>query len=101
MKVFLSHNMSGLTEEQVMKIRKDAEESIKEFYGPLEPNIEIIDNYTHPEAPKNAPSLWHLGRSIQQMAEADVVYFASESYHRGCQVEELICELYGIKVLKI
>ena len=73
MKVFLSHKMSGLSEEEVMKIRKDAIDYLTDKYG----NIEVIDNYHHDDAPENAGRLWHLGKSISQMEEADAIFFCN------------------------
>lgn len=97
MKVFLSHKMSNVSIEEVYKIRKDAEEYLKSKYGD---NIEIIDNYNHYDAPDGVGSLWHLGRSIQQLEEADYIYFCNGNDDtKGCKVEKLITELYNIKVL--
>lgn len=97
MKVFLSHNMSRLTEEEVMKIRKKEMQFLISVYGN---DIEFIDNYYHDNVPENAGNLWHLGRSIQQLEEADAIYFCrGNDDSRGCQVEKLIVELYGLKVL--
>lgn len=51
MKVFLSHPMHELTEEQIMSIRDSAYYYLRSVYG----NIEIIDNLHMYEAPKK---LW-------------------------------------------
>lgn len=96
LKVFLSHNMSGLTESEVMRIRDDAKSKLQERFG----EVEVIDNYHHDNAPQDAGRLWHLGASIQQIEESDVVYFCKgNDSSPGCQVEKLICELYGIMVI--
>ena len=55
------------------------------------------------ESNPNRLALWHLGRSIQQLSQADFVYFIPEFCDsRGCKVERLILELYGknIKILE-
>ena len=97
MKVFLSHPMHGLTEEQIMSIRYSAWNYLNNVYG----NIELIDNYHHEDAPTNAGRLWHLGRSIQQMEEADAIYFCGDwEDARGCCVEERVARYYGLKVLE-
>lgn len=96
LKVFLSHPMSGLTDDEVNKIRNQAISELKERYG----EIEIIDNYNHENVPPNAGRLWHLGASIQQMEQADGVYFCG--YWRsakGCLIERKICDDYGILIL--
>ena len=99
MKVFLSHKMSGVPEEEVMKIRKEAMDYIISTYTDKE--IEFIDNYHHDDAPKNAGRLWHLGRSIQQLEEADAIYFLPKHcMTKGCFVESKIAFLYNIPVLR-
>lgn len=95
MKVFLSHRMSGLTELEVMKIRNSAIKLLTEKYG----EIEVIDNYHHENAPKNAGRVWHLGISISQLDEADAIYFCDDSNSSGCLVEMLVAKLYNIRVL--
>ena len=97
MTVFMSHKMSGIPEEEVMKIRKDAEDYLKNKYG----DIKIVDNYHHENAPDNAGRLWHLGLSIQMMERVDAIYFIpGHDTANGCLVEKLICQLYGLKVLE-
>lgn len=97
MKIFLSHNMSDLTKEEVMKIREEAIKTIQYYYGT---DIDIIDNYNHTNVPKNAGRLWHLGTSITQLDSADAIYFC-EPYanSRGCEIERYIANLYNLKVL--
>ena len=97
MKVFLSHPMNGLSESEIMSIRDSAYTYLQAVYG----NIKIIDNLHLYEAPKGAGRLWHLGRSIQQMEEADTIYFCGDwEDARGCCVEERVARYYGLKVLE-
>lgn len=112
MKVFISHKMSGIPEEEVTRIREEATSYLKSKYG----DVEIIDNYHHSDAPENAGRLWHLGRSIQQLEEADAIYFCKDAtlprkyeefttpvnIHQtnGCLVEWNIAMLYKIKILE-
>lgn len=99
MKVFLSHPMSGLSEDEVLKLREDAVSHLKEYFPG---DIEIVENYYHENAPENAGRLWHLGRSIQQMEENDIdaIYFCGDyTQAKGCLVEVMISKLYGIEVL--
>lgn len=104
MKVFLSHKMSGVPEEEVMRIRKKAVAKIAIIFkhkGETFDEFEIIDNYHHDDAPENAGRLWHLGRSIQQLEEADAIYFIPKHCRtKGCYVERLIAFLYKIPILK-
>lgn len=97
MKIFLSHNMTGLSESEVMKIRNSAIKLLTEKYGN---DIEIIDNYHHYNAPKNAGRLWHLGTSISQLDEADAIYFCEgNSDSNGCLIELLIAKFYNLRIL--
>lgn len=97
MKVFLSHKMSGLTEDEVTLIRQKAIEYLTDRYG----KIEVIDNYHHNDAPANAGRLWHLGKSIGQMEEADAIYFCPGwNTANGCLLEMLICKLYNLVIIE-
>ena len=62
--------------------------------------VNFIDNYTHKDIPEDAGRLVHLGRSIQQMNDADLVVFCGLCKSNGCKVEEEICELYDIPYMK-
>jgi hypothetical protein len=96
MKVFLSHKMTGLSDEEVEIIRNDAIDYLTEKYG----KIEVIDNYHHDDAPENAGRLWHLGKSISQMSEADVIYFCPGwNTANGCIIEMIICKLYNLIII--
>lgn len=89
--------MNGLSESEIMSIRDSAYTYLQAVYG----NIKIIDNLHLYEAPKGAGRLWHLGRSIQQLEEADAIYFCGDwEDARGCCVEEMVARYYGLKVLE-
>ena len=96
-KLFCSQPFSNKTELEVMKERNDALITLQTICGIDLSNFEIIDNYHHPEIPENAGRLMHLGRSIQQMSDADLVYFCKGwKSAKGCRIEKEICEEYGI-----
>ena len=99
MKIFISQKMSGLTEEEVLSNRNKALAYLKYTYP--DAKFTVIDNYHHNEAPENAGRLWHLGRSIQQMEEADAIYFYRDRGEEanGVLIERLIAKLYKLKVL--
>ena len=95
--------MSGLSDQEVFDIRRGARIFLQEkFRREMREivTIEIIDNYTHQDAPENASRLWHLGKSIQQMGEADVIYFC-DGWHKakGCWVERFIAFLYKLPII--
>lgn len=97
MKVFLSHPMNGLSESEIMSIRDSAYTYLQAVYG----NIKIIDNLHMYEAPKNSGRLWYLGRSIQQLEEADAIYFCEGWENaRGCLIERQVAEKYGLRILE-
>ncbi len=97
MKVMLSHPMSGMSESDVMKLRKMMTEYLKARYG----KIEIIDNYHHKNVPENAGRLWHLGTSIRMMEEADAIFFCPGwQSAKGCKIEYAICKLYNLNIIK-
>ena len=97
MKVFLSHKMNGLTEKEVMKIRKEALNYLQSKYG----EIELIDNYNHINVPTDAGRLWHLGASIQLMEKADAIYFCPGwSSANGCVIEHHICYMYKLNIIE-
>ena len=96
-KIFISHSMSGLSEEYVLKIRQEAIVKVKSILGD---NVEIIENYYHENVPDDAGSIWHLGTSIREMEKADYIYFHGNwKFSKGCLVEKTICDLYKLNVL--
>lgn len=98
MKLFISQPMSGKTIEQVEEMRALAIKTVMAKYP--DEKFEIINNYVHEDAPSDASRLWHLGRSIQQLAEADVITFTPDwRSANGCLVERVIADLYDIKVI--
>lgn len=104
--VFISQAMSSVTEEEFIEQRNQCKMEVQRLLnerGEGKIMFDIIDNYTHPDAPKNANRLWHLGKSIQQIGNADYIYFSQDEKSkkaRGCIVESLIAHLYKIPVLK-
>jgi hypothetical protein len=96
--VFLSHPMSGKTDDEVESIRNKMKDNLN-FVLPYV-DFTFIDNYHHENAPENPNKLWHLGASIQQLGDVDCMYVYSEDDRaKGVQVEKLITELYEIPVL--
>lgn len=91
MKVFISQPMKGRTDEEIVEERDKAYAKIHEIHGE---DAEIIESYIPTE--KLSP-VEMLGRSIQMLAEADAVYFLEGwSQARGCTIECMVCEAYGI-----
>ena len=99
MKIFIAQPMSGVPDEEVEKIREHVTKLMLDKYGS---NIEIIDQFHVPEEempdePLERPGIHLLGRSIQFLADADLVVFVSDFLHaKGCCVELAVCKEYDI-----
>ena len=100
--VFISQPMRGLTEEQIKQRRYEAIEKIryvmKEFYRI--DDVGIIDSYLSNTPKSDNPSVWCLGRAIQLMADADLV-FVCDGYEnaRGCLIEVEVAKKYNIPII--
>ena len=93
MKVFLSHPMHGISDEECLAYRDKVMEHICERF----PDAELLETFIHENAPINATRQWHLGESIKFMGDADIVFFSKDFREaRGCRVEYQVCLEYGI-----
>ena len=96
-KLFISQPMKGKTDEEILKEREKAIESAKRHLGE---DIEVIDSFFQ-SAPVDARPLWFLGKSLELLSTADVVYFAKDwEKYRGCKIENLCAIEYGIDVIE-
>lgn len=102
-KIFISQPMKDLSKEEIMKTREEFINTIKEKY-PNE-DIEILNSLfgdlTIDEQEKvKTIGAYYLGKSIQLLGTADCIAFVSgwEST-RGCVLEHLVAEQYGIEIL--
>jgi hypothetical protein len=96
-KLFISQPFSSKTEEEVFEIRERALDELENIFHIKVSEYEIIDNYHHPEISGKINRLTHLGRSIQQLGDASLVYFIGEWRDaKGCGVEMEICNRYCI-----
>ena len=99
LKIFIAQPMSGVPDEEVEEIREKVTKLMKNKYGD---DIEIIDQFHVPEEemakePLERPGIHLLGRSIQFLADADLVVFVGDFLHaKGCCVELAVCKEYDI-----
>lgn len=94
MKIFLSQPMNGLSDDEIIRIRKSVQKMLTE-------NDELIDSFIE-GAPAKATPLWYLGESIKLLGSADVVVFAPGWENaRGCRIERRCAEEYGIPMLNL
>lgn len=95
-KVFISQPMRGLSTEYLTAVRSSAISEIRKQMGE---NVEIIGNVM--DLGENREPTWYLGKSIQQMSEADFAYFCPGwDQYRGCRIEHKVCLDYGIEIMR-
>lgn len=96
-RLFISQPMRGKTDEEILAVREKAIKSAEEL---LNEKVEVIDSFFQ-SAPADARPLWFLGKSLELLSTADVVYFAKgwEEF-RGCRIENICAVEYGIDVIE-
>lgn len=96
-KLFISQPMKGKTDEEILAERRKAIRSAERQLG--EP-VEVIDSFFQ-SAPADARPLWFLGKSLELLSGADIVYFAKGWQEaRGCKIENTCAIEYGITVIE-
>lgn len=103
-KVFVSCPMKGLSSEVIEEVRKKSFEDAKEVYSnnisDEKEEFVLIDShfkdYKAEAKDKDSYALKHLAKSLELLADADVVYFASDPQKsRGCKIEYDCALAYG------
>lgn len=96
MKIFISQPMRGKTGTQILAERKEAQDHLREMYGE---GVEFIESYMDDDPVGKNEALYKLGRSLELMAGADLVYFMKGwEDARGCKIENECAIAYGITV---
>lgn len=104
-KVFVSCPMKGLSAEEIEEVRKKSFERAKELCKEYnKEDFTLIDSYFKEYKPKSKDddsyALKHLAKSLDLLADADVVYFASDPQKsRGCKIEYECAISYGKTVI--
>jgi len=93
-KLFVIQPMEDMSEEDVYFVRQ----SILDTIG--EDDWECVYNYRYPDTPYGSGGLWHLGKSVQKLEDADMVVTAP-GWEKSveCQALVSVCMLYNIDVL--
>ena len=96
-KLFISQPMRGLSDKEILETREEIKIKAEQQLGE---QLELIDSFVEEypvEINKSVP-VWYLGKSIQFLSQADVVYFG-EGWQdaRGCRIEHEIALRYGIE----
>lgn len=97
MKVFISMGMKSKSTEQVKQEMAQIFEAIKAKLPDAEHIDSVIDGADKEIAVKgDSIGIWYLGKSLQLLAEADIVFFVKgyEDF-RGCRIEREVAEAYG------
>lgn len=99
-KLFISQPMRDLTDNEILKARKEIKERAEKFLGePVELINSFMDEYPG-EINKSIP-IWYLGKSLQFLAQADIVCFGGDWRNaRGCKIEYQVAKEYGIKIIE-
>lgn len=96
-KLFISQPMRGKTNEEILATREKAIASAERHLGE---KVEVIDSFFR-DAPVEAKPLWFLGKSLELLSAADVVYFARGwEDARGCRIENTCAVEYGVDVIE-
>ena len=103
-KVFIAQPMTGVREKEIERIRKRIIKQVKEVFGKdtiILDQFHVEDDHDDIERVKdhvNCTRIYRLGRSLQIMAEADLVIFAGNTIEncenaKGYKAELAICEI--------
>lgn len=96
-KIFISTPMNGLTDKEIMYSITAAMDDIEKIFP--DRGISFVHNYRGAEELDNP--LYLLGRAILELSHCDAAYFnPGWENARGCQIEHLVCEKYGIDILE-
>lgn len=91
-RLFISQPMRNKTDEEILEEREHAIKRVRELLG----DVEVIGSF-FTDVPTDTSPLWFLGKSIELLATADVVYFCNGwDTARGCRIEQMCAVEYGI-----
>lgn len=100
-KLFISQPMKGKTDEEILREReqavREAEKYLKE--NGMQEEVQVIDSFFQ-SAPVGARPLWFLGKSLELLSTADLVYFAKGwEEARGCRIEHMCAVQYELQII--
>lgn len=99
-KIFISQPMGGKTNAEIIGERNRIINNLEKILkiDNVEYIYSVID--CHPDKEVHVP-IWYLSKSINILAEADLVVFGLDwEKARGCRIEHAICKEYGIKTME-
>ena len=93
-KLFISQPMRGKTDDE---IQQERDRIFRQVSEDMDDQVELIDSFFRGYEDEHPLVL--LGRSIELMAQADLVYFAvGWEEARGCVIEHKCAKAYGKEV---
>lgn len=100
-KLFISQPMKGKTDEEILREReqavREAEKYLKE--NGMQEEVQVVDSFFQ-SAPVGARPLWFLGKSLELLSTADLVYFAKGwEEARGCRIEHMCAVQYELQII--
>lgn len=96
-RLFISQPMKGKTDAEILAVRERAIASAERHLGE---EVEVIDSFFRGVNFSGVKPLYLLGKSLELMATADVVYFAKDwEKYRGCRIENICAVDYGIELI--
>ena len=95
-KLFISLPMNGKTDEEIINEREEILNKIKTL---INEEVILIDSFFKGAPAENKP-LWFIGKSLELIAEADIVVFTKNwESARGCRVEHYAAIEYKKEIL--
>lgn len=95
-KLFISQPMADKSDEDILWERQEA---LLQVAADLGEGVELIDSFFQ-HAPHDARPLWFLGKSLELLAGADIVYFVPGwEKARGCRIEHECAVQYGLRII--
>ena len=98
-KLFVSLPMKDKTAEEIINRINECKKEVEEI---LKEEVELLETFIKEDAPEyiSNDGLWYLGKSLEKMGEADVVYCDSGyGRYRGCVVEFSAAIRYDIPMI--
>lgn len=92
-KLFISQPMRGKTDEEIKIERENAINQARKIIGE---EVEVLETFFEDFRPDAKP-LHYLAKSLEYLADADVVIFIGDwKNYRGCKIEHECAVEYGI-----
>lgn len=108
--IFISQPMSGLTEKQIDKERKEEIKAIYDWLGNNKVDINIINSYINDHDRKSCEKafsdilnwdVYWISHALQKLSMANVLWLGKGwEKSKGCQIEKQCAQAYGIPIIK-